>query len=214
MAQMYQLDAEMREILGKKVKRLRRQGIVPAVVYGPDFENLNIQLDARTLRQVLMQAGGTQLIELHVGDKAIPTLAREVQRNPLRGDIMHVDFYRVAMDRPIRADVPLMLVGESPLVATGEAILVHMTTSVEIEALPAQLPPHIEVDLSALMEMGQNISAGDLPLPTAVTLIGDPDELIVRLDYPQVEVVEEEITLEAAAEPEIIRERKAEEEEG
>ncbi len=213
MAQTYQLEAEIREILGKKVKQLRRRGLVPAIVYGPQFENINLQVNARALQQALMQAGGTQLIELNIGGQLIPTLARDVQRDPLRGDILHVDFYRVAMDRPIRADIPLVLVDESPLVATGEAILLHLATTVEVEALPASLPSHIEVDLSTLTEMGQPILASDLSLPAGVTLVSDPDELIAKLDYPSAEIVEEEIIGEAPAEPEVIRERRAEEEE-
>lgn len=211
----FQLDAEVRDIVGKKVKQLRRAGYVPAVVYGPNFENVNIAIDAKTLRHVLLQAGGTQLIDLNIGGDAVPTLARVVQRDPLRGEILHVDFYRVALDRPIRADVPLNFAGESPIVARGEGILHTFATSLSIEALPADLPSHLDVDLTYLTEVGQHITAADLPLPRRLKLITDENELLVKIDLPIAEPVEEETLLveEESAEPELVRKGKGEEEE-
>ena len=213
MSEKFALDASPRDVVGKKVKQLRRQGIVPAVIYGPDFETLPISLDHKLLRQLLLHAGGTQLIELNVDGQAIPTLAREVQRDSIKGDILHVDFYRVAMDRLIRAEIPLLIVGENPMVGR-EAILIHPLTSVEVEALPANLPPHIDIDISVLTQIGDQIVIGDLVLPRGVTVHANADELVAKLDYPHLAAEEEEpMFVEASTEPERIKPKREEEEE-
>lgn len=209
------LEASIREITGKKVKRLRQAGQIPAVVYGPGFENINIAILEGELRQTLIKAGGTQIIELNVGKEKIPTLAKKVQRDPLRGNLIHADFYRVAMDRTIRAEVPIVLVNEPDIVASNEAIATQLLASVEIEALPADLIPQIEVDISALGEIGAQLLVGELEVPDTVTITADPDELILKLDYAQaLEEEEEEELLEEvleADEVEVITERKEEE---
>ncbi len=210
------LEASPREVVGKKVKRLRQAGLIPVIVYGPDFAPAALSIEEKALRHALTRAGGTQIVELQVGKETIPVLAREVQRDPVRGNILHVDFYRVAMDRLIRAEIPLVFVNEPPLVASNEAIVVQMLNSVEVEALPRELPPHIEVDLSVLTEIGDHILAGDLIVPEGVAITTEAEELVARLDYAQAleEEVEEEMLLEPeAAEVEVITEKKEEEEE-
>jgi large subunit ribosomal protein L25 len=217
MSDLIALQAKKRKIIGKKVKQLRHEGQIPAVVYGPDSDPLPIQADGKELRQVLLEAGGTQLIELHVGKDKIPTLAREVQRDPVRGEPLHVDFYRVAMDRAIRAEVPVLVVNEPGVVTSGAAIVVHPLTSLEIEALPADLPPHIEVDMSELTEIGDQLLVGDLDLPDTLTMVSSPEELVVRIDYAATleleEEEEEEELLEEMlpGEVEVITERREEE---
>ncbi len=215
MSQKYSLEASPREIVGKKVKQLRRQGMVPAVVYGRESEPINLTVDHKALRSVLAHAGGTQLIALQVGSQSIPALAREVQRDPIAGNILHVDFYRVAMDRLIRAEVPVVVVGESPVVASREGILIHLTNSVEVEALPADLPPSIQVEASTLTAVGQHILVSDLPVPAGVRIVTDPGELILKIDQPMTAEVEEALFVEpiSADAVEVIRERRAEEEE-
>lgn len=219
MSDEFVLKVKKRAVVGKKVKQLRRDDQIPAIVYGPGDEPLPIQAEKKELRQILFQAGGTQLIELQVGKEKIPVLAREVQRDVIRGDILHVDFYRVAMDRVIRAEVPVLLVGEPEIVASGTAIITHLLTAVEIEALPADLPPHIEVDISSLEEVGEQIAVGDLLLPASLTAITGAEEPIVKLDYarmPEIEEEEEEELLieePAPGDVEVITERKEEEEE-
>ena len=215
MSQKFTLEADHRDLVGKKVKHLRQEGMLPAVVYGPDFENLNISVNAKAVRQLLTQAGGTQLIEINVGGSSIPTLARDVQRDPVRGDLLHIDFYRVAMDRLIRADIPLVFVGESPMVTSKEAIVVTFLSNVEVEALPAELPPSIQVDISSLVEIGQHILVSDLVTDGSVRVTADESELIARLDHPHViEEEEEEIEEEEGevGEVEVIRERHEEDE--
>jgi large subunit ribosomal protein L25 len=214
MSEMILLAASRRETVGKQVRHMRREGQIPAVLYGPGYEPLNIAVDQRELRHALAQAGGTQLIELQVGRERIPSLARAVQRDPLRGDILHVDFYRVAMDRLITAEVPLQLINEAPLVENGAALLLHLINSVEVEALPASLPQHLEVDLSRLQEVGDQLLVRDLPTPEGVRVLADPDELVVRLEPPMAAAEEEELLVAPSAEDvEVITRRKPEEEE-
>lgn len=211
------IDATKRTVVGKQVKQLRREGLVPAVVYGPEREPLTLSLDKRELRQTLLTAGGTQIIELIVDGETIATLAREVQRDPILGEIMHVDFYQVSMTRSIRADVPVILTGENELVESGAAVLVHGMNALVIEALPADLPPQIEVDITGLAEIGDQIVMSDLVLPRGTRAIADDTELVVKLDYPRLEEEEEEeeeeLLFEESAEVEVIRESREEEEE-
>jgi large subunit ribosomal protein L25 len=214
------LEAEKRELLGKKVKALRRMGKVPAVIYGPESDTINLAIDKSTLRQVLAEAGGTQLIEMQVGEEKIPTLAREVQRDIIHGDILHVDFYRVSMTRTISADVPVVLINESPVVASGEGILVQGLNSLLIEALPADLPSQVEVDMQKLEEIGDQLLVSDLDLPGEVTILTDEGELVVKADYPTMLEEEDEdeeeldeLFLEEMPEVEVITERRSDEEE-
>ncbi len=214
MSEMLTLAASKREIVGKKVKQLRRQGMIPAVLYGPGAEPLNLTVDQRELRRVLAIAGGTQFIELNVNGERIPSLARAVQRDYLRDEILHVDFYRVVMDRPVTVEVPLAFVGEAPLAESGAAVLMTLATALEIEALPANLPPHIDVDLSRLQEIGDQIQVRDLTLPQGVKVLADPDEVIVKLEPPELLAEEELPAVSVSAEDvEVITKRRAEEEE-
>jgi large subunit ribosomal protein L25 len=212
------LAADERKLFGKKVRQLRDEGKTPAIVYGPGAEPLALTVDRRELRQVLLEAGGTQLIEIDVAGEKIPTLARAVQREPLQGTVMHVDFYRVSMDRVISADVPILLEGENPLVTTGAAVLVQGVNSLLIEALPAHLPPSIEIDISQLEEIGDQILVSELVLPEGTRTLTDGTDLVIKLDYPRMieeeEEEEEEDLLfgEEAADVEVISEREEEEE--
>ncbi len=219
MSDQFTLVAEKREITGKKVKMLRREGLVPIVVYGPSYDSTNLQVKWTDLRHVLVNAGGTQIINLDVAGETVPTLARYVQRNPIRGDVLHVDFYRVDMNRPIRAEVPLLAVGETEIVEVGTAIITQNLTNVEVEALPANLPQQIDVDISGLVEIGDSILVQDLNLPAGVTIPSvNPDDMVLKLDYAQALLTEEEEEaedsfLEESAEVEVLTERKDDAEE-
>ncbi|MEJ2150413.1 MAG: 50S ribosomal protein L25 [Chloroflexota bacterium] len=215
MSETITLEAQERKIIGKKVKQLRRVGVVPAIVYGPEFTPLSIALDEKELRMALRKAGGTQLIELSVGKTKIPTLVRDVQRDPIRGNLYHVDFYRVALDRVIRAEVPIVLVNEPPIVTSKEGAVFQGLNTVEVEALPADLPPHIEVDISGLEEIGMQLLVSDLVTSDEFTITTHEEELVVRIDYAQAleeEEEEEEFPEMVSAEPEVITERREAEE--
>lgn len=214
MSETITLEATVREVIGKHVRHYRRNGQIPATIYGPEFTPISLFIGEAELRQVLAKAGGTHLIELHIGKEVIPALARAVQRHPIRGNLLHVDFYRVAMDRPIRAEVPILLVNESPAVASKEAIAIHPLASVEIETLPANLPPHVEVDMTQLTQIGDQLLVGDLKLPSSIKILTPLDEVVVKLDYAETLEPEVEEVAPVSAEVEVITAKKEEEGEG
>ena len=214
----FKLEASKREILGKKVKKLRAQGLIPGIIYGPDTDPIAISVDRKELRQTLLQAGGTQIINVDIDKQTIPTLARVVQRDYVQNEILHIDLYKVNMDQEIRAEVPIILLGESQPVTSREAVLNQILNSIEVEALPADLPPQIEVDMGILTEVGQILTVGELTLPTGVRATADEIDPVVKLDYPREIPVEEEeededLLFEVSAEPEVITERSDDEDE-
>ena len=211
-----ELHAEKRTITGKKVRRLRREGWVPAVVYGPGVESRSLQVRRREAEAVLAGAGTSQLVSVLVSGEKSPfhTLVREVQRDPISREVLHIDFYQVEMGKPITVDVPLVLVGESPVVERGLGILLQQRETIEIECLPKDLVEAVEVDLTGLTEVGQEITVADLAIPANIRVLADPDEVLVSVSpVEEAEEVGEEEEVEAAAEaePELIRRRKEEE---
>jgi len=206
-----ELEASEREVTGKKVRFLRRQGLIPANIYGRGVNSLSLQVDAKNLKQILTQAGGTDLISLKIGDskKAVKVLLRDVQRNPLTDDLFHVEFYQVKMDEKIRVDVPLEFVGEAPALKHKNVALLRVLDSIHIEALPDDLPHSIEVDVSVLEENDQSIHVKDLKLPAGVTLHTDLEEMVIKVAEAK-KIVEEEAPAaeEALAEAEAAGEEK------
>jgi len=212
-----ELKAEPRQISGKHVKQLRAEGYVPAVLYGSKIKSTPIQIASKPLHKVLAQAGGNMFISLQVGDKKpVLALAREVQRDALRHHIIHADFYQVVMTEKITVEVPLVFVGDAPALKDG-GILVHGLDAIEVQCLPADVPPSIEVDLSSLIDFHSRVAVADLHLPPAVTILSEPESLVAHIEAPrkaEEEVVVEEVVA-ASAEPELVakREKKEEEEE-
>ncbi len=207
------LNAKPRTVIGKRVKALRRQGWIPAVIYGRHLQPIPIQVENGELRRILAQAhGGARLITLQVDGETHLALIREVQREPIRREILHVDFHAVELTEKIRVEVPVVFVGASPAVERGEGILVHGLTHVEIECLPSDLIEAIPVDLSALDRVDAAIHVRDLQVPPGITVVSDPDALIALVTAP--EAVEEAAAPAEAPEVEVIgKGKKAEEEE-
>ncbi len=207
-----ELVAEKRTVLGKQVNQLRRQGWVPAVMYGHDFDPVPLQFETRNLRQVLSQVGGSQLVGIKVKGQKKPemTLVREVQRDPVCGDLLHVDFYRVMMTERLTAEVPLVIVGESPVVEQKEGVLLQAISTIEVECLPGDLVDAIEVDISELTEVDHALHVRDLAIPAGMDILTNLDEMIVRVVPLAAEEVEEEEVPEAE-EVEVITEAQAEE---
>ncbi|MER3404669.1 MAG: 50S ribosomal protein L25 [Chloroflexota bacterium] len=178
MAQQHQqvrLMARERQIIGKQVKQLRREGLLPAVLWDRDRSSQALVLDARAVQMALQgfDPSATLQVTLAIDGHDIPALVRQVERDPLTGQLLHVSFYRVRQDQLVKANVPLVFVGESPAVQRG-GILLHPIDTIEIEALPRDLPDSIQVNLSALVEIDQSLTAGDLTLPRGVRLLTDP----------------------------------------
>jgi len=216
-AENYVLEAQPRSVVGKKVGQLRRSGLVPVVVYGPQTEPVNLQIPYRPLQVALMKAGGTNLIDITYDGSKQTVLAREVQRDILRGDILHVDFFAVDLKAKIKIDVPIHFVGESPAVQARKGILITGPAMLTIETLPSHLLNQIEVDLSGLNEIGDSIHVRDLTVDSEITVLNDPDEMIARVSQTSAARSEEEEAAEAAeaavGEVEIIKKGKEEEEE-
>lgn len=200
-----ELEISKRETLGKKVRFLRREGIVPANLYGNGLTSIPLQVDAKDLKQVLSQAGKTGIITLNIADVETPrkVLVREVQENPLTDELLHVDFYQVKMTEKIKADIPLVFTGEAPVLKHNKnASLLRLIDSVSVEALPDALPHSLEVDLSSLEETTQAICIKDIALDDKVTLLGDPEQLVVKIAESRREAVEAEVKTEAKEEVE------------
>jgi large subunit ribosomal protein L25 len=193
------LNAELRSITGKAVRRLRREGFVPAVMYGHRTEPIVLKIQERALRQVLREAGTTRLITLNVGGLkgSKRVLVRELQRDAIRHDMLHVDLYEVVMTERITAEVPVVFIGESPPVANGEGILFQGLDGIDIECLPGDLPPNIEVNLAELTFIDDAVLVRDLKLSDAVEVLSEPEDIIVKilpLEEEEIEeVVEEEV---------------------
>ena len=196
-----ELKAEPREVSGKKVKQLRRQGFVPGNVYGDGMDSIPVQVEVKALENALRHATSTTLVDLTVGKSHLRrhVLVRDVQYELLKRIPTHVDFYAVRMDAKIKASVPLVLRGESPAARESNVILLHPVAAVNVEGKPGDLPEAIEVDVTGLTDVDQTIYARDLPLPHGTTLLDDPEELIVKV---QITKVEPEPVVEATAEEE------------
>jgi large subunit ribosomal protein L25 len=188
-----ELRAASRTLVGKQVSRLRTEELVPAVVYGPDTASRPIVTEERALVRALQQAGTTTLIDLAVDEVEEPyvVLAREIQRHVLTGRLLHVDFYQVRLTEKVKTSPRLEFVGESPLVKSGKAVLIHGMNEVEVECLPTDLVDSIQVDVSGLLTMVDSVTVSDLPIPEGVTILADPSEVVVSLVPTRVAVEEE-----------------------
>ena len=159
-----QLTAEKREVLGKKTKHLRSEGKVPAELYGRGIDNVHLSVSADDFKTAYKEAGKNAVIELKFGDEKRPVMVYDIHRHPVTGDIQNIDFYQVKMDEVVQADVILEFIGESLAVKDKEGVLVKAMQSLNVEALPANIPQSIEVDISKLEDIDQSIHVKDLPL--------------------------------------------------
>jgi large subunit ribosomal protein L25 len=208
------LKASKRSILGKKTRFLRRQGITPAHLFGHGVKSLALQCNTADLQHTIAQAGTARLVSLEIeGDKQPRSiLIREIQREAIGGALLHVDLFQIRKKERIKADIPVVLVGEAPALKLKGRSLIHGITTLSIECLPDKLPPQIEVDLSSLEEPEQLILVKDLAFDPDVHVVTDPDQLVVKVSEARVAVVEEEVVEEemAVAEEEARAEAPAE----
>jgi large subunit ribosomal protein L25 len=206
-----ELKIANREILGKKVKHLRRQGITPVHVFGHGIESLALQCDTRELELVLSQAGLTRLINLKLAKEKKPRIVviREFDRDWRKGELVHVDFYQVKMEEKIRLEVPVVLLGEAPALKVKTNMLDHELGTFTVECLPAKIPDRIEVDISFLTELDQAIRVKDITLDKDITVLNNPDLVVAKISLRPVEKVEEKV-VEEVVEAEAEAEAKAE----
>jgi len=194
------LPATNRSILGKKTRFLRRQGITPVHLFGHGLKSQALQCDTASLQRIIAQAGMSRLISLEIEDDKRPraVFIREIQRDALTGQPLHVDFYQVKKTEKIRVDVPIVLIGEAPAMKEKGRSLLRGVTSLSIECLPDKLPPQIGVDLSHLEEAEQPIYVRDITLSPDIRVTTDPDQLVVKVSEARVERVEEAVAEEKA----------------
>lgn len=204
------LNAQRRDVLGKQVKALRRQGHLPAVVYGHHIQPVAILLDTKEASRLLSGVTSSQLIKLSINGEQHNVLVREKQRNPITGTLLHVDFLEVSMTEKLRANVVIALEGEAPAVKELDGIVVTGIEQLEVESLPGDLPERITVDISSLVAIGDSIHVRDIRVPAAVEVLTDLDEMIVLVTAPVAEEVEEVEVV--GEEPEVIEKGKKEEE--
>lgn len=196
------LKVAKRDILGKKTKLLRRQGITPTHLFGHGLESLALQCDTVELARIIMLGGATRLIDLQIDteEQSRNVFIRETQRDAISGQLLHVDFYQIKMTEKITADIPIILVGEAPATKSRDHILQQTLTYLGVECLPDKLPPRIEIDLSPLEELGQAIYVRDIHLDPDVSITISEDQLVVKVS--QVMAEKEEVVEEAEAEVE------------
>ena len=208
------LKASKRNVIGKQVNALRREGMLPAVVYGRRIESIPISLDMREASRIIEKAASSALIVLDVDGERYYTLVREKQRNPVLGTFRHIDFQAVSLTEKVRANVAIQFVGEAPAVDMYFGVLVSNLEQLSVEALPKTLPERIEVDLSNLREIGDSLHVRDIVLPEGVETLDNPDEIVVVVIAPiSEEVIEVEEAGFVPSEPELVERIKREEEE-
>jgi large subunit ribosomal protein L25 len=164
------LEISERELRKKKVSKLRRQGVIPGIIHGKDFEPIHVQVDERTFEQLYRKAHGTSLVNLELDGKTIQVLIHAVHRDKLRGNPIHVEFLKVDANRQVTVDVPLVFVGVSPGEKEGKGKVTHEETSIHLKCSPADIPSEIVVDVSGIIDKHNVIHASDLKLPEGVNL--------------------------------------------
>lgn len=199
-----ELQAEPREVLGKKVKGLRRDGKLPAVIYGKDMNPIPISLDTKSAVKILSKVTTSSLISLNVGGTKYASVVRDRQIDPLSGQLLHVDFLGVSLTEKLRTYVNLQLTGESPASKSMGGLIVMNIEQLEIEAYPKDLMDYIEVDISNLNEIGSSLFVRDLKIPEDVEVLSNPDEIVVAVTSPGMEVEPTEAEEEEEVEPELV----------
>ncbi len=209
-----ELKVKIRDILGKKVRFLRRQGLTPANLYGPKIESTALEVDSSLLERLIARVGRNALITLRVDGDKTPRLVmvRDIQRNPLTGALLHVGFFQVEVTHKVRTEIPLIFLGEAPAAKSARVMLIQNLTSLHVEGLPTDLPRSIEVDLSVLEEVDQVIHVRDIAISDKLELLTDSDEVVVYMEEARVPVEEVEVKEEVAVAEEAPAEAEAEEE--
>jgi large subunit ribosomal protein L25 len=197
------LEAQTRTVTGKKVKHLRQEGLIPATVYGKGFNPQSIQVNDRAFNVLYRRTGKTALIDLMIDGVLASVFVQAVQRHPLSRNIIHIDFKVVNLRVAVQVEVPVTTVGESPLVARGDALINYALSMVMIEALPAELPQHVEVDISGLTSIEKSIHVRDIATGSNYRILTDPDAVLISL--AQLRQIEEEPVQQTTSEPELIR---------
>lgn len=192
------LEVQERKVLGKDVKKLRREGIMPANVYGKGIKSESVQVPFKDFEKVYKEAGETGLVDLKVDSKVTPVLIHGVQTDYL-GKPLHADFYVVNLTEKVKTNVPLELAGEPKAVTDKIGLLMHILNEVEVEALPAELPEKIDVDVTHLANIDDQVTVGDIKLPQGVTILTEPNQVVAKIGELVTKEAQEQAAAEAAA---------------
>jgi large subunit ribosomal protein L25 len=213
------LNATKRDVVGKQVRALRREGKLPAVIYGRHTEPLNINLDAHTASLALGKVTSSSLVTINLDGTEYPALVREKQRDYIKNHLLHVDFLAVSMSETLRTSVSVHFIGVSAAVKDFNAVLVKNLEQLEVECLPTDLPERIDVDISVMTKPGEGIRVREVKVPDNVRLLNDPDTMVAVATFAKVEeeaaaVPGAEGVTASATEPELAVERGKKEDEG
>lgn len=192
----YKLEAKLRT---DKTNKIRKEGLLPGIVYGHKFDNAKISFDSIVFNHLYREAGTSNLIDIVIdGEKPFKTLINDIQKDPISGKIIHIDFLKVNMKEKIHAEIPLTFVGDSPAVIDLEGSLITPVDKIEVECLPGDLVSEIQVDISILDDFEKNIKVSDLNVPAGVEVLTDPEEIVAFIQEPRSEEelaeLEEEVT--------------------
>lgn len=193
------LQAQIREVTGKKVKKLRKEGLLPVSVYGKDVKSVALSVPIKEFLKVYGQAGETGLVEMKFDGKGEHTLISNVQIHPVSRLPLHAEFHAVNLKEKIKANVPVELIGQSPAVQNNVGVLLQTVNEIEVEALPTDLPDKIEVDVTKLAEIDQQVTVGELPVPTGVEVLTAKEEIVVKVAPAVSEETKKELEAAAAA---------------
>lgn len=187
------IKVESRKVFGKKVKKLRSEGLVPANIFGKDIKSIAVTIDLKEFQKAFKESGETALIDVKLGTEVYPSLIHNLQRDPKRDFVIHVDFHKVNLKEKITTYVPVILEGESPAVKSGEGLLLQTLNEIEVECLPTDIPANIAINAEKLTEVGQSVHIKDLKVDKdKVTITNDPEEVVVTVQTAEMkEVVEE-----------------------
>jgi len=215
----FKIKGEKRDVFGKNAsRRLRRDGMIPVILYGAKDDNVPLILEKKDLFQILKaETGENTVFEVSFDSETRNAMIKELQRNPVTDEILHADLIQIAMDKVVRVSVPVVTVGDAIGVKTEGGFVDFITREIEIECLPNDIPEHIEIDISGL-HLRQSFKVGEVVVPEGITLISDPESILVHIEVPtkeeeiEIEEEEEEVIGEEE-EPEVIKKEKPEEEE-
>lgn len=200
-----QLQAEKRTILGRKVKQLRKTGIVPANIFGKNMESLSIQLTSADFVEKYKEVGATGLLDVQVDGTVYPVLIQNTHRNALSNEYLHVNFHKVNLKEKIKSMIPILIIGEAKAVAEKVGLLLQTLSEVEVEALPEDLPEHIEAHVETLAAVDDQIIVGQLKTPANVIVLTDPEQVVLKIT----ELISKEAAEQAAEEEAASEEAKA-----
>ncbi|MDO8609436.1 MAG: 50S ribosomal protein L25 [bacterium] len=197
------LDVQPRTVFGKKLRKLRYTGVVPANIYGPDFKSMSIQVVFKELTHAYRTAKETGIVYLKTDKEEIPALIKLVQRHPVTDTILHVDFRKIDLKKKIQTEVPVVAVGTSEAVSQKGGVLLNLTTTLLVEALPEDIPQHIKIDISSIKEIAQEIKVSDLPKSPKYEIKTVAEKVLISVVAHKEESVTPETTTVA---PEVITE--------